>query len=144
MKYFAYGMNTNREQMASRCPQAVGLGHARLPGYRLVFNRHADIQEHSGVCDGVLWDITDECLSSLDLLEGYPYYYTRFQVLVEWQDQLVQAITYQMQPQHQVAALPSPGYYSMVSEGYAYHQVPKSQLQQAFSEAGQQTNLAIL
>lgn len=131
MKYFAYGMNTNREQMALRCPQAKSLGRAGLPGYQLMFNRHADIQEHSGTCDGVLWDITDECLAALDILEGYPYYYTRFEVLVEWQDRLVRAVTYQMQPQHQVPAPPGSGYYFMVSEGYAQHGVPQTQLQQA-------------
>ena len=33
-------------------------------------------------CDGVLWEITDDNLVALDQLEGYPYHYTRFSVVV--------------------------------------------------------------
>jgi hypothetical protein len=36
MKYFAYGMNTNIEQMATRCPSAENLGPARLAGWSAV------------------------------------------------------------------------------------------------------------
>ena len=78
MLYFAYGMNTNTQGMAHRCPGAVAFGCATLEGHRFRFAGPADVQRdrHSDV-DGVLWDITEECLASLDVLEGYPFYYDR-------------------------------------------------------------------
>ena len=58
MKYFAYGMNTNLEQMARRCPGAVCLGAAWINNYQFEFRHHADIQKQPGaVCHGVLWEI---------------------------------------------------------------------------------------
>lgn len=43
MLYMAYGMNTNRDAMEVRCPDAQALGGFYLPGYRLVFRGVADI-----------------------------------------------------------------------------------------------------
>lgn len=134
MKYFAYGMNTNVGEMAHRCPNARTLGRARLPGYQFAFNHHADIlNDETAVTDGVLWEITDECLDALDILEGYPYYYTRFEVDVEHRGEIVRAITYQMTPERQVPALPSSSYYFMVSKGYAQHRVSLAQLREAYA-----------
>ena len=99
MKYFAYGMNTNLDGMSGRCPTAVCLGPAWIDGYEFVFRTHADIAKSPGsVCHGVLWDITKEDLQSLDMLEGYPYYYTRFRVRVNLGDHFVYALTYQKNP----------------------------------------------
>ena len=84
MKYFSYGMNTNSTQMARRCPDSVCLGPARLPNYQLVFRGVADIEPAPDTwCDGVLWEISERDLDALDVLEGYPWHYTRFSVLVE-------------------------------------------------------------
>ena len=78
MKYFAYGMNTNLHEMAFRCPEAVSLGMATLPGYEFRFAVHADVLANPDFdTDGVLWEISDNCLKSLDMLEGYGYYYER-------------------------------------------------------------------
>ena len=86
MLYFAYGMNTNTQGMANRCPQAVAFGHARLLGHRFRFAGCADVQvDRRSHVDGVLWDITEECLASLDILEGYPYYYNRSYRQVEFE-----------------------------------------------------------
>ncbi len=132
MKYFAYGMNTNVGEMAHRCPQAQSLGRARLPGYQFTFNRHADIMNvGNGSCDGVIWEITEDCLVALDALEGYPFYYTRFEVDVEWRGEMVRAITYQMTPENQIPALPTTSYYFMVTKGYAQNGVPQTQLLEA-------------
>jgi gamma-glutamylcyclotransferase (GGCT)/AIG2-like uncharacterized protein YtfP len=136
MKYFAYGMNTNVGEMAYRCPEARSLGHARLPGYQFAFNHHADIlKKEDAVCEGVLWEITEDCLVSLDALEGYPFYYTRFEVDVEWRGETVRAITYQMTPENQIPAIPSTSYYFMVTKGYAQHGVPNAQLREACAHA---------
>ena len=41
--YFAYGMNTNKEEMAYRCPGARALGKTILSGYRFEFKSFATI-----------------------------------------------------------------------------------------------------
>jgi gamma-glutamylcyclotransferase (GGCT)/AIG2-like uncharacterized protein YtfP len=133
MKYFAYGMNTNLDQMASRCPGAVCLGAAWIDDYEFVFRTHADIaQSPGGICYGVLWDIDKKHLQSLDALEGYPYYYTRFQVKVNTGDYFVFAMTYQMIDQSYLQR-PGSGYLDMVQEGYVQNSVPTNQIDHAIN-----------
>ena len=128
MKYFAYGMNTNLEQMAARCPGAVCLGPAWITDYALVFRYFADIEPAAGNwCDGVLWEITDDNLAALDRLEGHPWHYTRFSVLVHTDRGSDTALVYQMVDQSFEQA-PSGHYYRMVSEGYVQNNVPVDQL----------------
>jgi gamma-glutamylcyclotransferase (GGCT)/AIG2-like uncharacterized protein YtfP len=133
MKYFAYGMNTNLDGMAGRCPTAVCLGPAWIDGYEFVFRTHADIAKSSGsVCHGVLWDITKEDLQSLDMLEGYPYYYTRFRVRVNLGNHFVYALTYQMNDQTYMQE-PGSGYLDMVTQGYRQNNVPTNQIDHAIN-----------
>ena len=116
--YFAYGMNTNTEEMAYRCPRARSLGKAVLLGYRLEFKSFATIvPDPKEQVEGVLWTITDTDESALDMLEGYPEFYDKKTVSVEHNGQSYIAMTYIMGPREQGYA-PSDGYYSMVSEGY--------------------------
>lgn len=129
--YFAYGMNTNVNGMAQRCPAAVSHGHAILLNHVFRFSGPADVVKCSdSYVDGVLWTITDECLKSLDLLEGYPYYYNRKVRPVRFQGRIVNAIVYYMQPGN-IDGLPSQGYFDMVVEGYHEHGVPVEQLYNA-------------
>ncbi len=46
--YFSYGMNTNQDEMAYRCPGAHSLGHARLIDHAFRFAVHADVVPCSG------------------------------------------------------------------------------------------------
>ena len=81
--YFAYGMNTNIDEMTQRCPKAINLGRCTLIGFELKFRHHADIDKVDGSeMEGVLWDITEDCERALDRLEGYPYYYDKIEVIV--------------------------------------------------------------
>lgn len=131
MKYFAYGMNTNLAQMAMRCPQACSLGAAYLPNHEFRFARHADILSTPGfVTHGVLWEITDDCVRSLDMLEGYPDYYQRKTVTVIHQLQQVEAMTYYMTG-NLPDEMPSLGYVEMLREGYFENRVPDKQIHQA-------------
>ena len=126
--YFAYGMNTNQDEMTYRCPDAQSLGHARLIDHAFRFAYHADVVPClSSYVDGVLWSITDQDLASLDQLEGYPIYYGRQQVRVSQGSRIFLAICYSMQP-GQPDAAPSDRYMNMVLEGYAQHHVPTEQL----------------
>jgi len=129
MLYLAYGMNTNSTEMSYRCPQARSLGPAQLEDYEFRFARHADVIESpGGIVHGVLWEITDQCLASLDLLEGYPTYYERKTVAVTDQaGNTVEALTYYMVG-NQIDALPSDEYLLMLYEGYAEHDVPARQI----------------
>ena len=126
--YFAYGMNTNREEMAYRCPSAVPLGRAVLPGYRFEFKSFATIVPNSKESvEGVLWTITETDESALDMLEGYPEFYDKKTVSVEHNEQSYIAMTYIMNPREKGYA-PSDGYYSMVSEGYQTFGLSQQQL----------------
>ena len=134
--YAAYGMNTNKAEMAYRCPNAVSLGVAQLPDYELVFRGCADIEPTPNTyMDVVLWNITDECLAALDILEGYPTYYTRYDVPVfhngEWKTAMVYKMNYgDIFP-------PSAGYLRMLFEGYSEHGVDVRQIYDAVDEAEQ-------
>lgn len=86
--YFAYGSNMNLGQMARRCPRARVVGPAILPGWRLAERLHADVEEAPGATvDGLVWQLTPECLHALDLYEGYPLYYLRQRVTAYHQGQ---------------------------------------------------------
>ena len=125
---FAYGMNTNQDEMAYRCPGAHSLGHARLIDHAFRFATHADVVPCAGsYVDGVLWSITDQDLDHLDQLEGYPTYYGRDCVRVSQGSRIVLAICYSMQPGRPDSP-PSTSYMNMVLEGYAQHRVPTEQL----------------
>ena len=121
-------MNTNLDEMAARCPGAVCLGPAWINDYALVFRYFADIEPAAGGwCDGVLWEITDDNLSALDRLEGYPWHYTRFTVVVHTDRGSDTALVYQMTDQSYEQP-PSGHYYNMVAEGYVQNSVPTDQL----------------
>jgi len=133
MLYFAYGMNTNQEEMRHRCPQARAIGAARLLDHTFRFAQHADVVVEPGCyVDGVLWDITDQCLQALDQLEGYPYYYNRAELEVDFEGHVFHATTYFMHDGHE-DALPSQGYFDMVLEGYVDNGVPVDQLHNALT-----------
>jgi gamma-glutamylcyclotransferase (GGCT)/AIG2-like uncharacterized protein YtfP len=133
--YFGYGMNTNKHGMANRCPDAVALGAAMLPDYDFRFAYHADVVQKPGAKTvGVLWELTDRCLTSLDRLEGYPIYYDRVIAPVIYRDKVYDSIVYVMTPGNQLAE-PSPGYWDMLVEGYTEFDVSKRQLHRALAEA---------
>ena len=126
--YFAYGMNTNQDEMSCRCPGARALGRAVLPGYSLEFKSFATIMPNpKESVEGVLWTITESDESALDMLEGYPEFYDKKTVSVEHNGQSYIAMTYIMGP-HEQGHAPSNGYYSMVSEGYQSFGLSQRQL----------------
>ena len=129
MLYFAYGMNTNPKEMALRCPGAVSHGHARLVNHSFRFAQHADVEPcANSYVDGVLWEINEDNLQSLDALEGYPYYYDRVVSSVVLGARTYHALVYRMQPGNPDSE-PTHGYYNLVLEGYRAHDVPIDQLE---------------
>ena len=135
MLYFGYGMNTNIDGMMKRCPNAVSLGYARLLEHKFRFAGPADVVRHPGsIVHGVLWDITLDCLKSLDSLEGFPWFYDRQYRTVEHWGEEVDALVYFMQPGHNESP-PSKGYYECLHEGYTEHGVPIKQIKRAAHRA---------
>jgi hypothetical protein len=71
MLYIAYGSNLHVGQMKGRCPAAIKVGKTILPDCRLVFRRHADVEERRGAkCHVGIWHITAKCERELDRYEG--------------------------------------------------------------------------
>jgi gamma-glutamylcyclotransferase (GGCT)/AIG2-like uncharacterized protein YtfP len=128
MKYFAYGMNTNQRQMATRCPCAKSLGKATLMEHEFRFSIHADIiPDPEFNTQGVLWEISQDCERALDALEGFPTYYEKKMVRVLHNGKSIEAMTYYMTgdlPDE----YPSDGYLEMLFEGYKEHGVDNTQI----------------
>ena len=128
MFYFAYGMNTNRSSMTWRCPGAVAFGAARLLDHEFRFSHHADVVVSPGESvDGVLWLIDEDHLADLDILEGYPGYYNRAVLPVEYQGNIVMAECYRMEPGNTDCG-PGKGYLDMIFQGYQEHDIPNDQI----------------
>lgn len=133
MLYFAYGMNTNPKEMATRCPGARSLGRAQLINHSFRFAYHADVELCEGsYVDGVLWNINEDNLKALDNLEGYPYYYNRVVATVMHESRAYHALVYRMQPGQEIRE-PTLGYYNLVLEGYRAHNVPIDQLEHSLN-----------
>ncbi len=132
MLYLAYGMNTNIDQMASRCPNAVSIGRVDIPDHRLVFRGVADIEECLGnVLQTVMWDITSACEDALDMLEGYPTFYTKKYLNVEIGRKTYVAMIYQMVGDRLDYSTPSRYYQNMLEEGYQDHGLELNQIYEA-------------
>jgi gamma-glutamylcyclotransferase (GGCT)/AIG2-like uncharacterized protein YtfP len=130
--YFAYGMNTNPEEMARRCSDSKALGRADLEGYRFVFRGHADVElaDPDEYVEGVLWEVSNDDLYQLDWLEGFPDYYLRQRVKVQFEGEEYIAWVYTMQDQSFKSG-PSETYYNMCKTGYEYFGVDTDQIQEA-------------
>jgi gamma-glutamylcyclotransferase (GGCT)/AIG2-like uncharacterized protein YtfP len=120
MLYFAYGMNTNNDQMSKT---AQRLGPAVLPGYAWEMLMYANIYEKENAsCIGILWEIDELVLAGLDRREGFPIFYTRLEVPVFYKDQTVMAWVYTMTPENRKSlqgTVPSKHYLDSVKEGFA-------------------------
>ena len=132
--YFAYGSNMASSQMADRCPGAVRLGIARLPGYRLAFdawsNRRgglvADVLPTPGSdVWGVLWQVTGDHAEALDRYEGVARgQYRRETVRVESeQGESVEAFAYVICNPGEEGPT-TDGYQAILLEGAREHGLP--------------------
>lgn len=92
MYYFAYGTNKDERAMARRAPKALVIGDAVLYGWE---QEGLNIYLREGAqVEGLLWNITSECLASLDVYESYPTVYIRHWVTVETDNGNVKALVY--------------------------------------------------
>ncbi len=132
--YFAYGSNMSLARMTERCGKDnfVDLGKAQLPGYSFYFygRGYANIRPMaSQTIEGVLFQIKDACLKSLDRVEGYPNTYQRQAVKIDWKNTNVLAQVYIVE-KDQTMGTPTAEYYQIVLSGAQEHNLSDSYINQ--------------
>ena len=124
--YFAYGSNLCVQQMARRCPDAVGPRHAFLHGHDWLINQRgvATIEPFTGSeVHGVVWEVSDRDLAALDSAEGVPVRYRRDRMTVCTADGELDAWVY---IDHRVdPGPPRPGYLERIIDAAVHHQLPQ-------------------
>ena len=145
MFYFAYGSNLDPVQMGSRCPAARTAGLAALHDHRLAFPRYSEawdggssgvVPTHGATVWGVLFEVTEECLATLDRYEGFlgpghpDNHYDREQVTVELTrpddgsfPRRVRAWTFIARPAKPTP--PSRRYLDTILRGARHHRLPE-------------------
>lgn len=132
--YFAYGANTNLDGMRYRCPNATRIGNAFLNNHRLCFRSYADVvPDTKNLVIGVLWQIDDSDLKSLDRFEGYPHYYSRRIMEVNFNDSIFTAWVYIMNDQV-IEVDPDSMYFAICLSGYIENDLDTSQLYKALTK----------
>lgn len=133
--YFAYGANLHIEGMRRRCPDALPVTSATLPGYRLEFDGVATVMKTAdNSVPGALWYVSDSDLASLDRFEGYPKLYDREKLQVELPNgDKVRAWVYVMPLGKRMP--PSDYYLEIIWRGYLYFGLPTKPLRDACGRA---------
>ena len=135
--YFAYGSNLLDAQMRHRCPGATKLYRHELQGFKLEFQRHANIvkaSEEDSVM-GFMWLIHPEDEKWLDKFEGVAsgsYEKKTFKFLTpkgNWRDVLY----YQKPPGRLIQ--PTQQYLDKISKGYEAHGFSLDPLRAAVKES---------
>jgi len=138
MKYFAYGSNMLEERLKApgRVPGAVFLDIGRTCGYRIRF--HKKSSDESGKCNivktlsasdivyGVIFEIPDEQVESLDSAEGCGHgYHHDCNIPIKRSDNSeVQVLTYIADPDAiDESLIPYDWYYRLVIAGAEQHRL---------------------
>ena len=123
--YFAYGSNLCVEQMARRCPNATDPRPATLADHGWLINERgvATVEPVDGSqVHGVLWQLDDHDLATLDSAEGVPVRYRRDRLTVHTDAGPSQAWVY---IDHRVEpGPPRPGYLERIIDGALHHGLP--------------------
>ena len=124
--YFAYGSNLCVKQMAQRCPDAGDPRPAVLSDHDWLINQRgvATVEPVAGnQVHGVLWQISDGDLATLDSAEGVPVRYRRDKLTVHTDDGPRPAWVY---IDHRVTpGPPRPGYLPTIINGAEHHGLPQ-------------------
>ncbi|MBW8710652.1 MAG: poly-gamma-glutamate hydrolase family protein, partial [Mycobacterium sp.] len=123
--YFAYGSNLCVRQMARRCPTAVNPRPAMLADHDWLINERgvATVEPfHGSQVHGVVWQVSDHDLATLDSAEGVPVRYRRDRLTVHTDDGPSDAWVY---IDHRVdPGAPRPGYLERIVDGAEHHGLP--------------------
>jgi gamma-glutamylcyclotransferase (GGCT)/AIG2-like uncharacterized protein YtfP len=118
-RYFAYGSNMDPRLMGRTVPSATVVGPGKLHGFRLEFNVYSD-KWNGGAANlepdpkaylwGVIWDVDDADLESLNTFAGHPTFYRREEVEVSTPaGEIEPCVTYRVAHQ-QGYVRPTPAY----------------------------------
>lgn len=128
--YFAYGSNLCVRQMAQRCPDACDPRRARLADHDWLINERgvATVEPFAGSeVHGVVWQVSDRDLATLDSAEGVPVRYRRDELTVMTDNGPSPAWVY---IDHRVeAGPPRPGYLERILDGAHHHGLPRPWIQ---------------
>jgi phage replication-related protein YjqB (UPF0714/DUF867 family) len=124
--YFAYGSNLCVRQMALRCPDAINPRPATLADHDWLINERgvATVQPFDGsLVHGVIWQLSDHDLATLDSAEGVPVRYRRDRLTVHTDEGPGEAWVY---IDHRVdPGPPRPGYLERIIDGATHHGLPQ-------------------
>jgi phage replication-related protein YjqB (UPF0714/DUF867 family) len=124
--YFAYGSNLCVRQMALRCPDAADPRPAVLSDHDWLINERgvATVESFTGnQVHGVLWQLSDHDLATLDSAEGVPARYRRDRLTVHTDGGPSPAWVY---IDHRVTpGPPRPGYLPRIIDGALHHGLPQ-------------------
>ncbi|MGH7700028.1 MAG: gamma-glutamylcyclotransferase family protein [Gemmatimonadales bacterium] len=125
-RYFAYGSNMSRAQMAVRCPGAAVVDRAVLGGHRFVINRRGVatvVPDAAAAVHGVLWTIGPEDERALDRYEGVAEgLYRRERCRVTAGGRPVDALVYVAA--EVAAGVPRAGYLELIVQAAEAHGLP--------------------
>ncbi|OAN37984.1 poly-gamma-glutamate hydrolase family protein [Mycolicibacterium iranicum] len=128
--YFAYGSNLCVQQMARRCPDATDPRRATLADHDWLINERgvATVEPFSGSeVHGVVWQVSDRDLATLDSAEGVPVRYRRDEMTVLTEAGPSTAWVY---IDHRVEpGPPRPGYLERILDGARHHGLPSRWIQ---------------
>ncbi len=128
MLYFAYGANLNLRGMKRRCPRAVPVGLATLPGHRLEFRTFITVVAYaSSDVTGALYKLTPGCWRALDDYEGDDY--EKVTLRVKTDSGAEDAVVYVMQGGARKA--PALAYYTDIARGYIDWKLDEADLRRA-------------
>jgi len=139
--YIAYGSNMDERQMAYRCPTARLVGKSEIVGYGLLFKgtktgAYATIEPKTGSRVPVLlWEIEEEDERNLDRYEGFPAFYYKKNLKLEFNGGKKTAMVYIMDEKRK-PGVPSRGYYDIMDRAYDKFGFNKSILKQAMIGSG--------
>ena len=123
--YFAYGSNLCVQQMARRCPDADDPRPATLADHDWLINERgvATVEPFTGSeVHGVVWQLSERDLATLDSAEGIPVRYRRDRLTVHTEDGPSWAWVY---IDHRVEpGPPRPGYLERILDGARHHGLP--------------------
>lgn len=127
--YLAYGSNLSVQQMAQRCPEAIYVGKAEIPDYRLLFKgsktgSYLTIEPYEGGrVPALVWQISERDELNLDRYEGYPTFYYKKNMEIEItpfvgeDTETAEALVYIMHEERPLGC-PALRYYDICLEGY--------------------------
>lgn len=123
--YFAYGSNLCVTQMAGRCPDAIDPRPATLADHDWLINQRgvATVEPFDGaLVHGVLWQISEQDLETLDRAEGVPVRYRRDRIVVHTDHGPAEAWVY---VDHRVEpGAPRAGYLERIIAAAGHHGLP--------------------